>query len=326
MKLTERASKLFQQQLENDHLNRNCRGEAAEIINGFLQNEEKVSADDLVFIGSFLRNSDWHRKHLFGVQTKRLSNVVFDHYYPRITGGRFYHFTTFDNFSNIIGSKELRLFNLLKRKSAEYFQSFYEDHGLRGYDKKHDGSSKPYWEKIMRETFYASFAKPMMLSDQTEAALWRGFADKGLGVRLEFEITPNIPDFRVVHYRKESLLPKKLIMNQICEAIMEKFERIFTVSGISKMGAFYVDGAFEDESEVRLVIKANTDDYPFRFEPQQYKGNVTFIQLPFANRYARIRLVSVQPGIYRTKSDVQQVVSNFRSRPKPIVLDNSVLI
>lgn len=326
MKLTERASKLFQQQLENDQLNRNFRGEAAEIINGFLQNEEKVSPDDLVFIGSSLRNSDWHQKHLFGVQTKKLSNVVFDHYYPRIIGGRFYHFTTFYHFTNIIGSKELWLFNLLKRKSAEYFRPFYEDHGLRGYDEKHDGNGKPFWEKIMQETFYASFADPRILSEQTEATLWRGFAEKGFGVRLEFEITPNIPDFRVVYYRKESLLPKKLVMNQICGAIMERFGRTFTVSGISKMGAFYVDGDFEDESEVRLVIKANTDDYPFRFEPKQYKGSVTFIRLPFRNKYARIRLASIQPGIYRPKKDVEQVILNYKSRPKPIVLNNSILI
>ena len=326
MKLTERASKLFQQQLENDSLNRYCREEAAEIINVFLQSDEMVSADDLVFIGSFLRNSDWHKTNLFGVNTKKLPAVLFDHYYPRIPGGRFYHFTTFDHFSNIIGSKQLWLFNLLKRKSAEYFRPFYEDHGLLGYDKKQDGSSKPYWEKIMQETFYASFANPTTLSDQTESALWRRFADNGLGVRLEIQITPNIPDFRVVYYRKEALLPKRLIMNQISEAIMEKFERIFTVSGISKMGAFYVDGDFEDESEVRLIIKANTDDYPFRFKPKQYKGNIKFIQLPFSNKYAPIRLVSVQPGIHRKKSDAKQVVFNYKGRPKPIILDNSILI
>lgn len=322
----EKTISWLKQQSENDRLNRQSRSEAAEIINQFLKSEIKITADDLWFIGSFLRNSDWPKKHRFGIKTKKLPNLVFDYYYPHIPAGQFYHFTTFENFSNIVRSKQLWLFNLLKRKSAEFFRPFYEDHGLLGYDKKHDENNKPHWEKIMQETFYASFANPATLSNQTESALWRKFADKGFGVRLEFQITPNVPDFRVVYYRKEELLPKKLIMNQLSEAIMQKFGRIFSVSGISKMGAFYIDGDFEDENEVRLVIKANTDDYPFRFEPKQYKGSVKFIQLPFTNRYAPMRLVSIQPGIHRKRSDVQQVILNYRSRPKPIILNNSILI
>ncbi|MBK8923738.1 MAG: hypothetical protein IPM81_19995 [Saprospirales bacterium] len=320
MKLTDRASKLFQQQLENDQLNRNFRGEAAEIINGFLQNEEKVSADDLVFLGSFLRNSDWHRKGPYQSKDRKLVSAVFDHYYPRAAPGRFYHFTTFDNFRSIVDAKELRLCNLLKRKSAEFFNIFYDDHGLKGYE-RNDTNGKKFWEKIMQETFYVSFANCDTLTTDNEATLWRNFAEKGLGVRLQFQITPRVPDFRFAHYRPEELEAKRLVINQLSKSIWERFERVFTVSGISKMGAFYLDCNFQHETEVRLVLKANTDDYPFRFKPSPLDSKVQFIRLPFSSKYASIRLVSVQPGIMN-KDKVREVISKCRIRPKPTILDN----
>ena len=92
------------------------------------------------------------------------------------------------------------------------------------------------------------------------------------------------------------------------------------------MGAFYLNGEFSGENEARLVIKANTDDYPFRFKPKPEGNKVQFIELAFESKYASVHLRSVQPGIYRKKEDVQRVVNRLRREPKPIVLENSNLI
>lgn len=238
---------------------------------------------------------------------QKLSNIIFNHYYPQPTGTTFFHFTSMDAFESIVNNGEIWLFSLSKRFNHGEFRLFYEDHQMLGYKERVE-EGKPLGFQIMEDTFYIAFARSEDLED--EESLWRSFGEKGLGVRLEFEITPRLANFRNVYYEQEN--DSKLLLKNINTRLKLDMEgRVLLIPGLSKIGAFYIQGDFETETESRLVIKKVSDSYQFNFEEFVFPGKeqvVKYIKLKFDSSFANIKLLSVKAGERADKAKIEEIV------------------
>lgn len=220
----------------------------------------------------------------------KLSKIIFDAYYPIPQGTTFYHYTSLSGLRGIL-KRELKISSLMKNYDDDEFRSFYKDHDITGYEVNVDDNGVLMQESIMSQTYAMCFAMPDGLTEARDSALWRSFADNGQGVKIQFNIETKHPDFRKIFYRQKHVVKEKLLFNKINKAIQDKFNRQFTVSGISKMGAFYLPGTYDIENEARFLVKKYTDQYDFNVE--QHKNHII---LPFESQYASISIDGIIPG------------------------------
>jgi len=306
---------------ETDKLNANI-SSAVKTINDIFQTfgiQDTVCSNDVEFSNSFL----WNKLYLVWDKTldsnlilrkPRLSEIIFNHYYPKPTKTTFYHFTTYNNFVSIIKNQELWLFNLMKRFHEGEFTQFYKDHGLTGYETNTDDNGIVMERSLMQQTFYTSFAKSSTIPLNDEENLWYSFGEGGLGVRLEFEITPkgSYTDFRNVYYKQDENPNEDLLINKLVSEVNAKYKRIFTLSGLSKIGGFYLQGDFNTEHEARLLIKQSTDDYKFDFTIHNFNGEIRYIKLKlFDNPLVDINIKSVQPGFHINDNRIEKVIEQY---------------
>ena len=311
---------------ETEKLNNNI-SDAVDTINSIFQKhgiKNKISGADIEFSNSFLwdkQYSVWNEEldSTLYLRKRKLSDIIFNHYYKKPENTTFYHFTSYNNFISIVKNKELWLFNLIKRFNEGEFRLFYSDHGFTGYETNTDHEGTIMSKSLMSQTYYISFARASTIPLEEEENLWYSFGDGGLGVRLEFEITPNYPDFRNIFYKQEGLAGNQLLINELSNEIKRKYNRIFSIAGLSKIGGFYLQGDFDTEHETRLLIKEFTDDYKFYFTPILFSGDVKYIKLKFDNPYVNIRLKSVQPGFHINDNRVEIVLDLYPFNEKPMI-------
>ncbi|MFH7010553.1 hypothetical protein ACHRV5_01705 [Flavobacterium sp. FlaQc-52] len=324
--------KLFE---ETDKLNSNINiTDASTTINNIFQSfniQDRISSNDIEFSNSFLWNKPyivWDKKLDSNIILRKLklSEIIFDHYYPKPTETTFYHFTTYANFISIIKNQELWLFNLAKRFQEGEFRLFYIDHGITGYQTNRDYNGEIMEKSLMKQTFYTSFAKSSTIRLEDEESLWNSFGEGGLGVRLEFEINPKYADFRNVFYKQDGVPKTDLLINKITSEVQSKYNRNFTLSGISKIGGFYLQGDFDTENETRLLIKESTDDYKFNFTKHNYgeQGDIKFIKLKlFDNSFADFKIKSIQPGNYINDNRIEKLLEQYPLPEKPKIMEKA---
>lgn len=274
-----------------------------------LKIEEQISFGDILIGKQTVAESIREIKN-FGdyespIFNQRLSNIIFNHYYPEPKNTTFYHFTTLDSFKSIVLNDEIWLFSLTKRFEDEEYRLFYVDHQMYGYTERREGDKKME-VSIMEETYYSSFTRAGEIED--EEPFWNSFGDKGNGVRLEFEIKPKLCDFRNVYYEREN--DSKLLLHNINIALKKDLAgRVLLTPGLSKIGAFYIKGDFETETETRIIIKKVSDSYNFDFEEFQFNKSVNYIKLKFESPFASIKLLSVKAGKPENRQKVEEIVS-----------------
>lgn len=235
---------------------------AVEVINKRLKEQnisDKISTSDILFGSQTITESIKELRkindHVSPIFNSKISNIIFNHYYPEPTDTTFYHFTSLDNFKSILSNKEIWLFSLNNRFDDEEFRLFYVDHQMQGYQENKNGNKK-LETSIMEDTFYASFSRANELSD--EDSLWGSFGDKGLGVRIEFDIKPKICDFGNVYYEIEN--DSKLLLQKINSSLKKELDgKVLLIPGLAKIGAFYIKGNFVTETETRMIIKKVSD-------------------------------------------------------------------
>jgi hypothetical protein len=271
----------------------------------------KFNAD---FIGNILDISD-----------KKLSNIIFDHYFPKPNKGTYYHYTSFRNAESIVKSGKLKLYNLNKRFTDGEFVTFYDEHGMEGHKKGEvvlgiDTSGKG----IMSDIFYISLTRSK--SGELNNSLWKDFGEDGEGVRLEFLITTKTDDFREVYYSKNHDDKNIPLLKDLLGSIKAKYGKPFNFTYSSKIGAFYIKGKFRNENEFRFVIKRTSDDYgAYHLNPTMTDSlnSIGFIEVPFSNDYAEFELKTIQLGYRCTDSDRKEAehwIQNFVT--KPIIFEN----
>lgn len=316
---------------ETDKLNASI-SDAAKTINAIFQSfdiQDKIEQSDIEFSNSFL----WNKPYLVWdkeldskliLRKPRLSEIIFNYYYPKPTKTTFYHFTTYSNFVSIIKNQELWLFNLMKRFQEGEFKLFYKDHGLNGYETNTDDNGVIMEKSLMKQTFYTSFAKSAKIPLEDEENLWYSFGEGGLGVRLEFEIDSKYTDFRNVFYKEDGKSEGDLLINKLVSEVQSKHNRIFTLSGLSKIGGFYLQGDFDTEHETRLLIKESTDDYKFDFIKHSSNGDIKYIKLKlYDNPFVDIKIKSVQPGFHINDNRVNKVLAQYPLPENPEIKDKA---
>jgi len=94
------------------------------------------------------------------------------------------------------------------------------------------------------------------------------------------------------------------------------------LSGLSKIGGFYLQGDFDTEHEARLLIKQSTDDYKFDFVIHNSNGEIKYIKLKlFDNPLVDINIKSVQPGFHINDNRIEKVLEQYPLPDKPEIKD-----
>jgi hypothetical protein len=304
--------------LETRHLNQSKISEAVAWLNGVLAEptyniSERLTGNDIQFTNEFLTNRIYgemiNHEEILLKKYRLLSHVIFDCYYPPHDGKVFYHYTKLSTLKNILRG-ELKLRPLLSNANYDEFKTFYRDHDLTGYAVNTDDTGKIMEQVLMEQCFAICFASPDGLTQEKDRTLWTSFADNGAGLRLEFKIDSNHVDFRKLFYKEDNFEKDKLLLNKLNKECLKRYNRMFTIAGLSKMGAFYLPGMYHIENETRFLFKKHTDDYAFDFDDT--KG---YIMLPFKSKFANIELSKIRIG---KNCPVEQV--------KAIILDSGYLI
>lgn len=239
---------------------------------------------------------------------RKLSQILFDIYYPKATEESYYHYTTLSAFRNIVTGK-LRLKQLITNENYSEFRTFYEDHNILGYFHNRDYDGTIMKDALMKEIYTFCMASKEGLTQKNEDSLWSSFADNGRGIRLEFEINTEHPDFRRIFYKEKTFDKRDLVINRLQAFVKNLYERELYVPGISKIGAFYLPGLYKIENEVRFVIKKHTDEYDFEFDDER-----GYLILPFQSKYAEFKLKKVKIG--------DECSEEARNQIKQLIIEN----
>ena len=300
---------------EQDNINKI--EELVEFINSILTKhkiDKKINKKHIRFYAGFIGN-------ILKIEDKKLSHIIFDHYFPIPEKNTYYHYTSFENAKNIVESQKLRLYNLNKRFDDGEFTTFYEEHGMDGYKNGEtvlgiDCSNK----SIMSEIFYMSLTGAG--TGSLYNSLWKDFGENGEGVRLEFSVNPKTNDFREVYYSKHNKANNIPLLKQLFQDIQAKYSKPFNFTYSSKIGAFYIKGKYNTENEFRFIVKRTSDDYgAYHLKPIEVNPDkaIRYIEIPFINDYANLKLKSIQLGYDCSEDDEKEVekwISKQKDKPK----------
>lgn len=305
--LINKIKKSFELSQRTDFLNANYLQESSDIINLIIthrqyQNAQTITTEDICFtdytlgdrkIPNRTETIDAAGERLVEVTfhaTRKLSKILFDIYYPQVTQGHYYHYTKLSAFRHIVRG-ELKLKPLITNENYHEFRTFYEDHNILGYFHNKDYDGTVMKDALMKEIYTFCLASKQGLNEENERSLWSSFSDNGHGVRIDFGINTNHPDFRQIFYFEKRLNKKDLVINRLQSVVKNLYDRELYIPGLSKIGAFYLPGMCKVENEVRFVLKKHTDEYSFNLDDSQ-----GYIKIPFKNPYSEFAIKKVKVG------------------------------
>jgi len=255
---------------------------------------ETINKTQIKFYADFIGN-------IGNIEDKKLSEIIFNAIYPTPSLDRYSHYTTFNGACSILKNKEFWIFNLIKNFDDDEFRLFYEEHNITGYrDLSDTFGIKTDYKSLMAEQF------SLCLTSETNSSpeLWNYFGYFGTGIKLTFEIDSKIPDFREVYYSDKNNPSQIKLLSDLTQTIEDKYQYVFNFTNISKIGAFYIHGKFNNEKEYRFLVKRTSDDYyAWDYEPIIFKEDVSYIVLPFESRLASFKLKKVSKGPNVTSMD-----------------------
>jgi hypothetical protein len=205
----------------------------------------------------------------------KLSNIVINFYWPAIKDKIVYHYTSKNAGESILKFNKFRLYTILKRFNDEEIKTFCVNHSLAHPLSLNIKNGEPnYKNDIMPNIYYSSFTDINVDSKQ-ESYFWRTFAHSD-GYRFKFHVRAKNPDFRKITY--EVIQNKSLpLLNDLSCLIKSKYNRIFILSGISRICAFYLSKSYKIENEYRILYK-----FFENFSPTPNNdGNYNYYELSF---------------------------------------------
>ena len=270
---------------------------------------EGINKRQIRFNADYIGNISW-------IDDKKLSELIFEKIYPTPKQRTFSHYTKFDKGISIIDKSEFWLFNLIQNFDADEFRLFYQEHGIDGYERDSEtfGINTGY-RSLMAEIF----ALCLTTEENNSQTLWEYFADKGTGLKLTFEIESKIPDFREVYYSNIITHQPIALLQDLFTEIKAKFDYLFNFTCISKIGAFYIKGIFENEKEYRFLIKRTSDNYnAWRLQPIKFQDDISYIVLPFETEFAKFKLIKVEKGPACDELEFNKLVSLIHAKHKAV--------
>lgn len=324
--MTEETIQKFKKDLElqkeTNKLNNHSLSDAVNLVNSIItrkiyNNSSTINNEDVVFTDNFFKDKSIPKRrtskkldeegnsltqiNVKFYQTSKLSKILFDIYYPIPDEKLFYHYTKISALRHILKGN-LKLNSLIKNENYEEFKTFYTDHNILGYFENLDDDGTDMNDSLMKEIYTFCMASKSNLNAENENRLWHSFGDNNNGVRIEFEIETNHCDFRKIYYKDINFNKKNLLINELNLAIANNYNRKLFISGISKIGMFYLPGSYKIENEVRFAIKNHTDDYKFTFSDDS-----DHIFLPFKSEYATFKINKIKIGENCTEEQIQEI-------------------
>ncbi len=270
---------------------------------------DSINKNQIRFNADYIGNITW-------INDKKLSELIFEKIYPKPTKNTFSHYTKFEKGKAIIEKSEFWLFNLLQNFEHDEFKLFYEEHGIDGY--KNDAETfdvKTGYRSLMSKIFVLCFTT----EENTSPTLWNHFANNSTGLKLTFEIESKIPDFREVYYSNITKKQPIELLKDLFTEIKKMFNSPFNFTYISKIGAFYIKGDFENEQEFRFLIKRESDNYnALKLQPIIVQDDISYIVLPFESDYASFKLTKVEKGANCSDKDFNTLTPIIRANHKNV--------
>lgn len=226
---------------------------------------------------------------------ENLSQIIYDHYFKRANSGVYSHYTSLDAFRSIVLSQRIRLTSPIKRIKQGEYSLFYDKY--KAFQFKDSISHPGLHRDSMVDLFYISLVKDGSQAYGSSRNMWSDFGDCHRGVRIIFDVNSRHPDFRHVHYTDAST-PHKCDLLRMLHEVCERYNRQFVFASVSKIGAFFVSKSFEDENEVRFLVKKDSDSYgfPFRVKCRLAIPCAPYIEMPFDHDFATLKITAVEPG------------------------------
>ena len=209
-----------------------------------------------------------------------LWNVCF----PSVRPGALWHYTTLATLQNIVANREVRLHTVERRLSEGDMTAFSGQFGLDGYLIPQENGTRVI-DELAQDIFYLSLTQ-----EDNPGTRWQSFGP----VRLRLKVEPILQraELRQIAYSSlEGSAEHPLHLLQ--KIARQRFGRSFTPSRISRAGAFFLPFHFEDEAEVRLVIKKFGLDDPTEVQ-RGLAGFYIAVPLDQAHERVRITLLEVQ--------------------------------
>ncbi|MDI1324866.1 MAG: hypothetical protein PSV36_19135 [Algoriphagus sp.] len=234
-----------------------------------------------------------------GKGNKKLTEIFFDHVFPKANQECFAHFTSIQNAKSIVGSKSFWVSNLNKNAEAEY-KAFYEDHGLLGFREKREflGFETGY-EENRKTIFSLSFTS----ENNNSEAMWESFGKGYRGVKLYFKVESNTDYFRKIRYSANG--EKIKLLADLTEGIWKEFETTFRLYKISKVGAYYIPGLVNFEDEYRFIYDCINDIDKFKLKKQE--AGKCYAIVPFENSIIRFQLLKIEKGVYCDQNEFEKL-------------------
>ncbi|WP_100629841.1 hypothetical protein [Algoriphagus formosus] len=241
-----------------------------------------------------------------GKEDKKLTEIFFNHVFPKPQQIEFAHFTSVDTAKSIVGSKSFWVFNLAKNAEAEY-QKFYEDHGLFGFrEQKEFIGLKTSYEDNRKSIFSLSFTS----ENNNSEAMWESFGNGYKGVKLFFKVESESFAFRKIRYSK----PKEKIklLKDLSEAVKNEFGTTLRLYKISKAGAFYISGLLDFEDEYRFIHDRINDTH--KFDLKKHDNGQSYVIVPFENPVIKFKLFRIEKGAYCDLREFEELKAIVRRR------------
>lgn len=214
-------------------------------------------------------------KELFSTS---LWNVCF----PSLRPSTLWHYTTPAGLQSIVANREVRLHAVEKRLSEGDLTTFAHQFGLEGYlERRADGTR--VIDELARDLFYLSLTE-----DDDPGTRWNSFGP--IRLRLHVEPMQQRADLRKIAYSSLEGVSEHPF-NVLQKISRNRFDRSFIPSQISRAGAFYLPFYFEDEAEVRLVVKKFGADDPTLV---QSGPDGLYIPVPLDGSHERVRITLLE--------------------------------
>ena len=301
-----------------ERLNRLYKDECADLINRVLKDHDNtlsegdfVKPSEIAFTDHFVAERAILLSDGAMSRNSRLSQLIFDLYYPRTGDQTFFHYTKVSALASILRDG-FRMSPLSRNIDFHEYRTFYQDHECL-IDRRIFSEDFDRIMKIMEESYFLSLVPSKGLAEESDKLLWRNFTDHGAGVKIKIEIISDHPDFREIGYASDKNIDR-LLVNRLMKKIYEKYNRLLFITGVSRIGAFYLPGDYSSESEVRFLVKKNTDQYKFELIK---KGDSYF--LPHHSVYGNLTITEIIVGENCDYDHVKDIVAASEISPEPIV-------
>lgn len=222
------------------------------------------------------------------------SQTLWNICFPCVETSALWHYTSIKALHNILAQQEVRLHSVEKRMGEGDMTAFAGTFGLSGYLMLRDDGTRLI-DDLARDMFYLS-----LTLDDNPGTRWNSFGP----VRLRLKVEPicQRAELRRIAYSTTSdatTHPFKVIQR----VVQDRFDRSFVPSRISRAGAFYLPFHFEDEAEVRLLIKKFGADDPTEVRTGSTGPHVA-VPLKLQHQRVRITLLEIELKDLRQLSEV----------------------